>query len=197
MIFWAGIIVGAFFAWLAVRTGFYATWAMLFNVLVSIYLGIFLTPVIITSIAAIGDTAYGNALTMIAVALAAFFILHGLSYSFLTGQFSVSFPRVFDHVGGGLLGFLGGMLIWSFLVLVVAASPMSQSSFMQGIGLESSTEQTTGPYLAWWCDLVNAVVAADDNKCGTQEVIRQLLKPAKEKPPNKPAASEPKTGLNG
>jgi hypothetical protein len=128
---------------------------------------------------AAGDTAYGNALTLITVAVGAFLILHGVSYSFLTGRFSVWFPRPIDNVGSGLLGFLGGLLVWSLVTLVILVSPLSQTGFAQDIGLRSTVEQTSVPYVAWWCDMVNAVLATDDDKRATQEVIRHLLEPAK------------------
>jgi hypothetical protein len=174
MVFWAGILAAAFFAWLAVKIGFYETWTMLFNIVISIYLSVFLTPAITTMVPAAGDTAYGNALTLITVAVGAFLILHGVSYSFLTSRFSIWFPRPVDNVGSGLLGFLGGLLIWSFVTLVISVSPLSQSGFAQDIGLKSTVEQTSVPYIAWWCDIVNAVVATDDRKRDAQQVILQL-----------------------
>jgi len=187
MVFWAGILAAAFFVWLAVKIGFYETWTMLFNIVISIYLSVFLTPATTTLVPAAGDTAYGNALTLIAVAAGAFLILHGVSYSFLTGRFSVWFPQPLDNVGSGLLGFLAGFLIWSFLALVISVSPASQTSFARNIGLASTVERTNVPYIAWWCDLINAVVATGDNKNTTQQVISKLLKPAQERPAHKPA----------
>jgi len=187
MVFWAGILAAAFFAWLAVKIGFYETWTMLFNIVISIYLSVFLTPVITSMVPAAGDTAYGNALTLITVAAGAFLILHGVSYSFLTGRFSVWFPRPLDNVGSGLLGFLAGLLIWSFLALVILVSPLSQAGFAQDIDLRNAVEQTSVPYIAWWCDLVNGIVAAGDNKYTTRQVISKLLKPAQERPAHKPA----------
>ena len=148
MVFWAGILAAALFAWLAVKIGFYETWTMLFNIVVSIYLSVFLTPVVTTIVPATSGTAYGYALTLITVAAGAFLILHGVSYSFLTGRFSVRFPRPLDDVGSGLLGFLAGFLIWSFLALVISVSPVSQSAFARDIGLKSTVEQTNVPYIA-------------------------------------------------
>jgi len=180
MVFWTGILAAAFFAWLAVKIGFYETWTMLFNIVISIYLSIFLTPAITTMIPAAGDTAYGNALTLITVAVGAFLILHGVSYSFLTGRFSVWFPRPLDNVGSGLLGFLGGFLIWSFVTLVIFVSPLSQAAFARDIGLASTVERTNVPYVAWWCDLVNSVVGAGDKKHITRAAIDRLLQQARE-----------------
>ena len=180
MVFWAGILAAAFFAWLAVKIGFYETWTMLFNIVISIYLSVFLTPAITTMVPAAGDTAYGNALTLITVAAGAFLILHGVSYSFLTGRFSVWFPRPLDNVGSGLLGFLAGFLIWSFVTLVISVSPLSQAGFARDISLTSAVEQTSVPYIAWWCDTVNAVVAAGGNKRITRAAIDRLLQQPRE-----------------
>ena len=187
MVFWAGILAAAFFAWLAVKIGFYETWTMLFNIVISIYLSVFLTPVITTMVPAASDTAYGNALTLITVAAGAFLILHGVSYSFLTGRFSVWFPRPIDNVGSGLLGFLAGFLVWSFVTLVISVSPLSQTGFARDISLTSAVEQSSVPYVAWWCDMVNAAAAAGDNKQTTRQVISKLLKPAQEGSARKPA----------
>ena len=195
MVFWAGILAAAFFAWLAVKIGFYETWIMLFNIVISIYLSVFLTPVITTVVPAASDTAYGSALTLITVAAGAFLILHGVSYSFLTSRFSVWFPRPVDNVGSGLLGFLAGLLIWSFVTLVISVSPLSQAGFARDIGLRSTVEQSSVPYVAWWCDMVNAAAAAGDNKRITRAAIDRLLQqaeePAKHKATEQPALSRP------
>jgi hypothetical protein len=44
MVFWAGILVGGLFIWFAVKIGFYEMWATLFNIVISIYIAIFLSP---------------------------------------------------------------------------------------------------------------------------------------------------------
>ena len=100
MVFWASILARGVFAWLAIRMGFYETWTMLFNIVISIYVAIFLTPAIVDVAPAAGDTSYGNALTLAVTATGVFLVLHGISYVFLTGQFNVSFPKIFDLVFG-------------------------------------------------------------------------------------------------
>ncbi len=107
MIFWAGILVGVCFAWFTSKMGFYQTWAMVFNIVISIYVAIFLAPVIADAVPAATDTAYGYALILIAVAIGTLVTLQGITYALFTGQFIATFPRVFNTVGGGILGFLG------------------------------------------------------------------------------------------
>ncbi len=185
MIFWAGILVGVCFAYFTSKMGLYQTWAMVFNIVISIYLAIFLTPVIIDAIPAATDTAYGYALVLTAIAIGTLVVLQGITYTLFTGQFSVTFPRVFNTVGGGILGFLAGFLIWSFLALVVLTTPVSANSVAQTIGFSSKIEQTNVPYISWWCNLVNIVAASEDNKRAPQEFINNLLAGAEKKKADK------------
>lgn len=91
MVFWFGILVGGLVAWFTVTIGFYETWAMLFNFVVSVYVAVFVGPMIIELFPVAGDTAYGAILAVVSVAVAVFLILESISYSFITGR-GVSFP---------------------------------------------------------------------------------------------------------
>ena len=195
MVFWTGILVGALFAWLAVKLGFYETWAMLFNIVVSVYLAVVLTPIIIELIPASKDTPYCNALCMIATGIGCFAVLHGMSYTFLTGQFKMPFPKAFDIVFAGLLGFLSGFLVLSFAVLVFAASPIAQNRFLTELGLSKESQQANISYVAWWCDRVNSLVALQGNDNAPQQAIKSLLDSATKPQPgsNKLPAREPNT----
>jgi hypothetical protein len=124
MVFWMAILFGGLFAWLAVRLGFYETWILLFNILISVYLGIFLALRVSAFAPGTEETsAYGIGLSMIVIAGGCFAILQGLSFVFLTGQFKIRFPQVFDIVGAGALGFLAGFVILSFVALVITTTP--------------------------------------------------------------------------
>ncbi len=187
MVFWIGILVSGAFAWFAIKRGFYETWALVFNIVIAIYLAVFLGPVIADIVPSAGDTLYGNALTMLATAIGSFLILHGISYTFLTGQFSISFPKVFDTLGTGFLGFLAGFLVWSFVSLLICITPISQNSFVKEIGFGSQFQQTSVSYISRFCNLVNAVVSSQDNERTTQQALSGLLKNAEKKAQDKTA----------
>lgn len=192
MVFWIGILAGGIFAWFAVKTGFYEMWAMLFNIVISIYLAVFLTPVIVNIIPAAGETSYGNALTLATAAIGTFLILQGITYVFFTSQFSVSFPRTFDTLGAGVLGFLAGFLVWSFAALLISVTPVSQNTFVKDIGFGNRIKQTNVPYISWWCNLVNSIVSAPDNEITSEQVINQLLDSTQSKAQDKiPGQVEP------
>lgn len=195
MAFWTGILVGGFFAWLAVRKGFYETWTLLFNVVISIYVSVLLTPVIADSVPAAGDTAYGNALTLTAIAAGTFLILHGISYTLFTGQFGVTFPKIFDNIGAGILGFLAGFLIWSFVALLISATPIGQKDTARTIGFGRKIEQSNGAYISWWCNLVNTIASSEDTRRPVQETVSRLLEKAdkktRDKIPEQPEPNKP------
>jgi hypothetical protein len=126
--FWIGILFGALFVYVAVKIGFYETWVLLFNLVISIYLAIFLRPLINQYLPIASETSYGDALVILAVAVGAFVILYGISYVFFSSQFNISVPRILDVVGSGFLGFLAGYLIWSFVIVLISFMPISRNS---------------------------------------------------------------------
>ena len=194
MVFWIGILVGGLFAWFAIRMGFYETWVMLFNIVISVYLGVFLGP-IIANIVAVADAPYSNVLAILAIAIASFLILYGISYIFFTSQFNIPFPKVFDILVAGFLGFLAGFLVWSFVSFLVCITPISQNTFVKEIGFGSQFERTNVPYISWWCNLVNKVVSRQDSEYSTKEAIsglrKSVRKKARDKTDNQAEQSKP------
>ena len=186
MVFWIGILIGCLFAWLAVKMGFYETWVLLFNIVIAVFLAVFLGPVIANIVPVARESAYNNALCMIIPAVGAFLLLHGISYTLFTGQYSVPFPKVIDTLVAGFFGFLTGFLVWTFLSLLICISPISQNTFVSDLNFTDGFKQTGAPYVAWWCDIVNSMVASEDSDVTGKQVINALLKNAEPKPPTEP-----------
>jgi len=185
MVFWIGILIGCLFAWLAVKMGFYETWVLLFNVVIAVFLAVFLGPVIANIVPVARESAFNNALCMIIPAVGAFLILHGISYTLFTGQYSVPFPKVIDTLVAGFFGFLTGFLVWTFLSLLICISPISQNTFVRDLNFADGCKQTGAPYVGLWCDIVNSMVASEDSDVTSKQVINALLKNAESKPPTK------------
>jgi hypothetical protein len=187
MVFWIAILAGVLFVWLAVRMGFYETWVLLFNIVVSMYLAIFAAPIIAELAATPGGAApYGMALSMALLGGGCFALLQGLSYVFLTGQYNVPFPRVFDIVFSGLLGFLAGFLVLSFVALVLATTPLAHNEIVTGIGLGPQSQRINLSCISRCCDLIHACAGPADH--ATQAAVQRLLDESKPKPA---APSEP------
>jgi hypothetical protein len=181
MIFWVCILVGGFFTWLAIRIGFFESLALLFNIVISIYVAIFLTPVILEKFSAAGDMFCGHALALASVAIGTFLILYGITYVFLTGQFKVSFPSVFEIIFAGLLGFFTGFLVSSFAALIITASPLSQNSLISKIGFNKVSLRDNISYICLFSDSVNRIVSLPDNDVTSGQIIDELLENARRK----------------
>ncbi len=176
MVFWIAILVGVAFAWLAVRLGFYATWVLLFNIVVSIYVAIFLSPVVTVFAPTSGWAAsYGVTLSMVVLAGGCFALFQGLSFVFLTGQFKIPFPRVFDVLLCGLLGFTAGFLILSFAAIVLTTTPLARHQIVGAIGFSRQSQQANVRCLARCCDLIHVLTRFGDGQDTTQAAIDRLI----------------------
>jgi len=175
MVFWFGILTGGLFIWFAMKIGFYEMLAMFFNIVISIYVAIFLSPIILDIIPEAGDIPCSNALALAVLGVGTFFVLYGITYVFLTGQFKVSFPKSFDILLAGILGFLAGFLVLSFAAFVITITPISQNRFVRQIGLNRTSQQANISYICFWCDMVNSIVSAPDSKITSKQAVEHFL----------------------
>ncbi len=185
MAFWIGILVAVFFAYSAIKLGFYHAWTMLFNLVIAVYVAVRVSPMVEEFLPAAMGGEYSKTMALLATGLVTFLILHGISYTLLIGQFEVSFPRVVNILGSGILGFLAGFLIWSFGTLVVCTTPFCQHQYVKEIGFETKTfqEAKMEPYLVWWCSFLDKMVASGESPVSAEQAIKELLvKPVKHTP---------------
>jgi len=171
MVLLAGILVGGLCIWFAVKIGFYETWAMLFNIVMAIYIALFLAQPILNILP---EEARNNqsceALTLMFLAIGAFLILHGLTYILFTSQFKVTFPKLFDILFAGILGFFGGFLLLSFAALIIFLTPFGGYA-----GMEDDSVEYNMSSAYWLFDGINSIVSSPDNEITTEKVVRQLL----------------------
>jgi uncharacterized membrane protein required for colicin V production len=183
MVFWIGIFVAVIFAYSAIKLGFYHAWTMLFNLVIAVYVAVRISPVIEEFLpAAMDGGQYSKTMALLATGLVTFLILHGIAYALLIGQFEVTFPRVMNTLGSGILGFLAGFLIWSFGTLVVCTTPFCQQQYVKELGFDVKTfeEAKMQPYLVGWCSFLDKIVASGDGPVSAEQTIKDLLiKPAK------------------
>ena len=187
MVFWLGILTGGLFIWFAVKIGFYEMLAMFLNIVISIYVAIFLTPIILDIVPEAGDIPCSNALALAVLGVGTFFVLYGITWVFLTGQFKVSFPKSFDILVASVLGFLTGFLVLSFAALVITITPISQNRFVRQIGLNRDSQQANISYICFWCDLVNSIVSSPDSKITSKQAVENILRETQSKTPEKEA----------
>jgi hypothetical protein len=176
MMFWIAILAGALFVWLAVRIGFYETWVLFFNIVVSIYLSVFLTPILADLVPTAGEAGfYHVALCMLVLAGGCFALLQGLSYVFLTGQFHIPFPRVFDVLFSGMLGFVAGFLVLSFAALALTTTPLANHQIVGVLGLGRQSQSANLACLTRCCDLIHFFAGSDDSGGTTEAALQRLM----------------------
>lgn len=170
-----GILLGVFFVLIAIKIGFYEIFTFFFNAVMSVYLGIFLGPVIAAT--DMGDRLlYANSTWMLIVAVTTFLVLFAISYFLFTSQFKIPFPRVFDTVIAGAFGFLTGFLIWSFVSVLVWVMPVSQDGILARFGFSKYFQQTNVSYICKCCDIIHSIVSSSSNEQTTEELLDNLLK---------------------
>jgi hypothetical protein len=201
MIFWMAILAGALFVWLAVRLGFYETWVLLFNIVVSIYVSVFLTPILAEFAPASGGaSSYHTALCLIVLAGGCFALLQGLSFVFLTGQFHIPFPRVFDVVFSGMLGFVAGFLVLSFAALVLTTTPLASHKIVGVLGLGQQSQPANLVCITRCCDVIHFFAGSDDSGDTPRDALRRLLQVNTAHPDSRrkpPEANEPPVSGKG
>lgn len=188
MVLLAGILAGGFCIWFAVKFGFYETWAMLFNIVMAVYIALFLAqPVMDFLPEEASNIRCCEALTLTVLAIGSFLILHGITYILFTSQFKVTFPKLFDILFAGLLGFFGGFLLLSFAVLIIFLTPFGAYA-----GIEEDSVEYNMSSAYWLFDGIHSVVSSPDNEIITEKVIKQLLNKSQSSAQNKnPQQSEP------
>jgi len=192
MVFWMAILSGVLFVWLAVRMGFYDTWVLFFNVAISIYISVFLTPWLVEVVPPAGRAAgYHVALCMILLGGGCFALLQGLSYVFLTGQFHIPFPRLFDVLLSGLLGFITGFLLLSFAALAATTTPLADHKTARVFTLARETRQANLLCLTRCGDVIHAWTRADADSPTTETAVRTLLEMKIAAPPVPPSELPP------
>jgi len=174
MVFWIAILTGVLFVWLAVRIGFYETWALLFNILGAVYVSIFLAPIVAKAIPMPGRASWGTALSMLVLGGGCFALLHGLSWVLLTGQFRVRFPSLFDVVLSGVLVFVAGFLVLSFVALTLSTTPLARNEIVRTLGVDRQGQRVNIAGIGYCCDLIHRVAGFADGSA-TQDAIARLL----------------------
>ena len=186
MVFWIGIFVAVLFAYSAIKLGFYHAWTMLFNFVIAVYVALRISPVIEEYLpAAMDGGQYSKTMALLATGLVTFLILHGIAYTFLIGQFEVSFPRVVNTIGSAILGFLAGFLVCSFAMLLVCTTPFCQQQYVKEIGFDTKTfeEAKMQSCLVSVCNFMDKIVASDEKPVSAEQTIKDLLiKPVKNTP---------------
>jgi len=194
MLIFAGILAGGLVAWYGVKVGFYEIWALLFNIVIAVYIALFLTKHITDHFPEeVANIKSCEALILIVLAAGTFLILHGITYVLFTSQFKVTFPKIFDILLAGFLGFLGGYLFLSFAAIIIALTPFGEHV---GITKELAKKNMSHNYSYRLFDGINWFVSPPEKIINSRDFIEQLIDNSQTDTQDKnPQQAEPDTAI--
>ena len=174
MVLLLGIVIGIVCGIVAAKKGLYSSWAVFVNITVAVYLAVFLTPTVFAAIGSLAELAYTVAASLAAIAVITFSIFWAITVIFFTGQFTFTFPKTFNTIGGGIVGFASGLLVWGFVALVFLAVPIWQNSFLQELNLQNQLVRTVNVSVVKACNCVN-FLSRQRGECSTKEVVEWVV----------------------
>ncbi len=187
MIFWTGTALALFLAAVMVKKGLYETWTLFFNVVIAVYLGFTLGPVLKNLLGI--DQAGVEVLVLLGTAIVSLTVLYLFSYIIFLSQFHVTFPKILDSAAGGLFGFLTGFLIYSFIVFLICISPLNP--YINKIGIDSTSTQSNTNYVKWWTGIIHSIVSADQKQESLDQTVAVLIENADKNARARQAVAEP------
>jgi len=157
-LFLAGLALAVIGAVIGYRRGFYAMWATTFNVIVSIYIAIMLTPTLSSKFNLLGS-GLGNvnnptfwyiyACCVAVTAFLIFMVLEIIAMTYFTGAFNITLPGIFENIGASGLGFLTGYVTWGFICFVVLIMPFSQDRLItKAFTADTTSRQISAPAIS-------------------------------------------------
>ena len=132
MLFMLSFIASLVFGWYAKKYGFASMWISLFNLLISIYLGIMLTPTVVGFLPAFAEVYY-KVICSLVITVIIFIILKSIVYFYLDHALDAVMPELFSRIAGGVTGFFMMLIILNFLIFngFAIASNIVESEEMQ------------------------------------------------------------------
>jgi hypothetical protein len=163
------IAAALLFAVIGIRLGYYRIWALLFNILVSIYLAVMLAPVIPGLIPNVKDFHYRYPAFVIAAAIIIFAALQSFAI-YLIGTFEASYHRKFDLISSAVLGFISGYLLGAFVFFVICLIPFTKPNLISW--QDKSTARASQPVISA-CNLIGniSIHVCDNTACGVVDKL--------------------------
>jgi len=163
----AAIAMGVIIAVCGYRWGFYTIWAVLFNIMISIYLSVMLSP----TVAAFAPMLFGGykpgdagfwyvyAAVAAAVALASFIVLQVVAMTYFTGTFNITLPRLLENLGAIFIGFVTGYILWGFICFLVLILPISkdQPVLLKAFTADEQSKELSVPVISKVVNTINAL----------------------------------------
>jgi len=186
------ILVGGAFVYIGLKKKFFVMWSMLFNLLVSIFLGVMFLPLISRLTPDIGQNGYFLSLCMFVLTALFFFTLHVIVKRYVIASNSGVFPVIFDQIGAGILGFLFGYIVCSFVFFVLSMMPIAKHQMITNVfGKEGFGALSSRPVKKVCCFVGSASLQCYPDKSDT--VIEWLIRVSEKQ--EEPGLKSTRTGI--
>jgi hypothetical protein len=165
-IFIAAVSMGIIFAVFGCRRGFYVIWAVLFNLVISIYLSVMFSPTVAAFLPGLfgegvaqteGRFWYAYAGLAAAVAVVSFVVLQIIAMTYFTGTFQITLPRWTENIGAAFTGFATGYILWGFICFLILIMPVSEIVFFKSFTTSVQSKELSVPAVSKVVNTVNAL----------------------------------------
>ena len=170
MMFWIAILTGVIFVVIGIRKKFCLMWVTFFNIMVTIYSSIMLTPTIIGLFPNIKDIGYNRAICVLGVGAIVFAILHAITNYYFIDIDKISFPEIPGKIGAGILGFISGYFMCSFVLFVICITPFPEYPFVKNVFGEKNIAPTAAKTVDKVCNFVGAISLQVDNSTNAKVI---------------------------
>ncbi len=156
MAFWIAVGIGVLCALFGIKKDFFPLWGIFFNLMITIYVSIMLTPTVIGFFGEL-NSHYHYAGCVATIAILIFVILQTITINVLTKTYVVTLPELFDNIGGGILGFLSGFLVTNFIFLIIFTMPFSHQPSMKSFRGQQDSKPAAAKAIVGMCDFAGAI----------------------------------------
>jgi uncharacterized membrane protein required for colicin V production len=189
MAFWIAVLIALIVALICSRRGLYEALILAFNMVLSIYLSLVLTPTMVHVVPTATDIPGGLSLAILLLFSVCFGILCVVSFFLFTGQFAVPLGKAVDWLGGGIAGFFTGFLATNFLLLVLTLTSIpGMPKWVHNMEVTTNTQ-----IMCLVCDTSHRWIGAD-RQYKTEDLLAWLTEKAEETRPTSNA--DPNTDPN-
>jgi len=161
MLIWFAILMGTLAAWLLGRKTFYANWILLFNILVSIYVGVMLSPVLLGML---GDRTKGIgfncAAFILLITVIVFIILYLIArFSLVADEVDIDFHELLELIGTRVAAFFSGFCVAIMVIFLIAVMimPYKFSPWMKFIRSEDAPVTVVTKPMTKMCNFINTM----------------------------------------
>ena len=160
------ILVGGVFTYIGIKKKFFVMWAMVINLLISMFLSVMLMPLMAKLMPDLGEDAYFLTVCLLVLSALFYVLFHMIVKLYITGNNTIEFPLVFDKIGAGLLGFLFGYLACSFVLFALSVMPIAKHEFITNVFGEKGLGPVVSRPVKKACDFVGSMtIQCDPTNC--------------------------------